>query len=65
MAPVSAQSLADGPLPADYREVFILRSVEHVPVVEIAARMDRSANAVYKLWFRATAILKQELEGLS
>ena len=52
-------------LPADYREVFILRSLEHVPVVEIAVRMGRSTNAVYKLWFRAMATLKQELEALS
>jgi RNA polymerase sigma-70 factor (ECF subfamily) len=49
-------------LPADYREVFILRSLEHVPVEEIAAQMGRSANAVYKLWFRAMATLKRELE---
>ncbi|QEH31820.1 ECF RNA polymerase sigma-E factor [Aquisphaera giovannonii] len=52
-------------LPPDYREVFILRSLEHIPVEEIAARMGRSANAVYKLWFRAMASLKGELEGLS
>jgi RNA polymerase sigma-70 factor (ECF subfamily) len=52
-------------LPPDYREVFVLRSLEHVPVEQIAARMGRSANAVYKLWFRAMAALKQELEGLS
>jgi RNA polymerase sigma-70 factor (ECF subfamily) len=51
-------------LPADYREVFILRSLEHMPVEQIAARMGRSANAVYKLWFRAMALLKRELEGL-
>ncbi len=52
-------------LPAHCREVFIMRSLEHVPVDQIAARMGRSANAVYKLWFRAMAALKQELEGLS
>ena len=52
-------------LPADYREVFILRSLEHVPVEAIAARMGRSANAVYKLWYRAMAALKEELEGLT
>ena len=52
-------------LPADYREVFILRSLEHVPVEEIAARMGRSTNAVYKLWYRAMTSLKRELEDLS
>ena len=36
-------------LPADYREVFILRNLEQVPVDEIAARMGRSPNAVRKL----------------
>jgi RNA polymerase sigma-70 factor (ECF subfamily) len=51
-------------LPADYREVFILRTLEHVPVEKIAVRMGRSANAIYKLWFRAMAALKQELAGL-
>jgi RNA polymerase sigma-70 factor (ECF subfamily) len=51
-------------LPPDYREVFVLRSLEHVPVEQIAARMGRSANAVYKLWFRAMAAVKQELESL-
>jgi RNA polymerase sigma-70 factor (ECF subfamily) len=52
-------------VPPDYREVFVLRSLEHVPVEQIAVRMGRSANAVYKLWFRAMAALKQELESLS
>lgn len=50
-------------LPAHYREVFILRSLEHVPVEQIAERMGRTTNAVYKLWFRAMAALKQELDG--
>ena len=31
-------------LPADYREVFILRNLEHVAVDEIAARMGRSSE---------------------
>jgi RNA polymerase sigma-70 factor (ECF subfamily) len=52
-------------LPADYREVFVLRTLEQVPIDEIAARLGRSANAVYKLWYRAMAALKRELEGLS
>ena len=40
-------------LPADYREVFILRNLEHIPFDEIAARMGRSAGAVRMLWTRA------------
>jgi RNA polymerase sigma-70 factor (ECF subfamily) len=52
-------------LPLDYREVFILRTLEHVPVEEIAARMDRSVNAVHKLWYRAMAALKRALEESS
>lgn len=51
-------------LPDDYREVFILRSLEQVAVEEIAARLGRSPNAVYKLWYRAMAALKIELEAL-
>jgi RNA polymerase sigma-70 factor (ECF subfamily) len=50
-------------LPADYREVFILRNLEQVAVDEIAARMGRSPNAVRKLWGRAMVALKQSLEG--
>ena len=50
-------------LPADYREVFILRNLEQVPVDQIAARMGRSPNAVRKLWGRALVALKQALEG--
>ena len=49
-------------LPADYREVFILRNLEQVPVDEIAARMGRSPNAVRKLWGRAMVALKQAME---
>ncbi len=52
-------------LPADYREVFILRNLEQIPVDEIAARMDRSPNAVRKLWGRAMVTLKQALEASS
>jgi RNA polymerase sigma-70 factor (ECF subfamily) len=48
-------------LPADYREVFILRNLEKIPVDEIAARMDRSPNAIRKLWARAMVALKQAL----
>lgn len=49
-------------LPDDYREVFMLRHVEQVPVAEIAARMGRTPNAVRKLWTRAMVALRQALE---
>jgi RNA polymerase sigma-70 factor (ECF subfamily) len=52
-------------LPADYREVFILRNLEQIPVDEIAARMGRSSNAVRKLWGRAMVALKAALEASS
>lgn len=49
-------------LPADYRKVFTLRNLEHVPIADIAARMGRSPNAVRKLWTRAMLSLRKELE---
>jgi RNA polymerase sigma-70 factor (ECF subfamily) len=52
-------------LPPDYREVFVLRILEHVPVDEIAARMGRSVNAVRKLWTRAMLALERALENPS
>jgi RNA polymerase sigma-70 factor (ECF subfamily) len=48
-------------LPTDYRDVFILRNLEHVPIEEIAARMGRSVNAIRKLWTRAMLALRREL----
>ena len=52
-------------LAEDYREVFVLRNLEHVPIEEIAIRMGRSPNAVRKLWTRALLALKRELEESS
>ena len=49
-------------LPADYREVFILRNLEQVSTDQIAARLGRSVDAVQKLWMRALLALKRELE---
>ncbi len=49
-------------LPADYREVFILRNLEHIPFDQIAARMGRSSGAVRKLWTRTMLALKRMLE---
>jgi RNA polymerase sigma-70 factor (ECF subfamily) len=40
-------------LPADYREVLILRNLEGLPFAEVARRMGRTAGAVRILWVRA------------
>jgi RNA polymerase sigma-70 factor, ECF subfamily len=50
-------------LPPDYREVFILRTLEHVPFEEVAIRMHRTVGAVRMLWTRALERLNQMLEG--
>jgi RNA polymerase sigma-70 factor (ECF subfamily) len=52
-------------LPADYREVFILRNLEHIPFDEIAVRMDRSPGAARVLWKRAMDRLSQSLRDPS
>jgi RNA polymerase sigma-70 factor (ECF subfamily) len=52
-------------LPADYREVFELRILKHIPVEEIARRMGRSVNAVRKLWTRAMLAIERALENPS
>lgn len=48
-------------LPAEYGEVLALRHRESLSFDEIARRMDRSANAVRKLWARAVTKLRDEL----
>src|SRR5262249_44906103 len=40
-------------MPADYREVFLLRNLERIPFETIATRMGRSSGAVRMLWTRA------------
>jgi RNA polymerase sigma-70 factor (ECF subfamily) len=52
-------------LPAHYREVFILRNLEHVPFDQIAARMGRSPGATRVLWKRAMDRLSQMLRETS
>ena len=49
-------------LPEDYRQVLRLRYQEERSFEEIAQIMDRSANAVQKLWARAIERLQQEWE---
>jgi RNA polymerase sigma-70 factor (ECF subfamily) len=50
-------------LPAHYREVFILRNLEHIPFDQIAARMGRSPGATRVLWKRAMDRLSLLLRG--
>ena len=47
-------------LSADHREVIVLARIEKLQIREIAARMDRSPNAVKKLLARALEELKQK-----
>ncbi|MFI5458232.1 MAG: sigma-70 family RNA polymerase sigma factor [Isosphaerales bacterium] len=49
-------------LPPDYREVFLMRNLEHIPFEGIAVRMGRSAGAVRMLWTRTIKKLSQLLE---
>jgi RNA polymerase sigma-70 factor, ECF subfamily len=46
-------------LPADYREVIILRHLEGLTFPEVARRMERSQDSVEKLWLRALVRLRQ------
>jgi RNA polymerase sigma-70 factor (ECF subfamily) len=56
--------LADalGWLPADYREVLVLRHLEGLSFPEVAGRMGRSVDATKKLWTRALDRLRRVLE---
>jgi RNA polymerase sigma-70 factor, ECF subfamily len=49
-------------LPAEYREVFLLRNLERIPFEQIAARMNRTSGAVRMLWTRAIRKLGQLLK---
>ncbi|HKI34382.1 MAG TPA: sigma-70 family RNA polymerase sigma factor [Gemmataceae bacterium] len=55
--------LADalGRLPADYREVIILRQLEGLSFPEVARQMKRSQESVKKLWVRGLARLRGAL----
>jgi RNA polymerase sigma-70 factor (ECF subfamily) len=49
-------------LPADYRDVIVLRHIEGLPFEEVAARMERSAGAVRMLWLRALKKMRESIE---
>ena len=48
-------------LPADYREVIVLRHIEGLSFDEVGERMARSAGAVRMLWLRALKQLREQL----
>jgi RNA polymerase sigma-70 factor (ECF subfamily) len=48
-------------LPADYREVLILRHLEGLTFPEVAHRLNRSVDSVEKLWARGLTRLRQAL----
>lgn len=48
-------------LPEDYAQVLRLRYVEGLPFEEVAQKMNRTANAVRKLWARAIEKLQEEM----
>lgn len=52
-------------LPEDYRTVITLRYQEDLSFEEIGQRMQRSAEAARKLWWRAIERLQDEMEAKS
>ena len=50
-------------LPADYREVIVLRHLEGLTFPAVAERMGRTVDSVEKLWVRAVARLRQAVGG--
>ena len=59
----AALSRAMERLPADYRQVIMLRNHDGIAFADIAVTMKRSENAVRKLWFRAVEALQKELDS--
>jgi RNA polymerase sigma-70 factor, ECF subfamily len=49
-------------LPADYRQVIVLRHLDRLKFEEIAERLGRTPGAVRKLWTRALVKLRSFLE---
>jgi RNA polymerase sigma-70 factor (ECF subfamily) len=58
-----ADALAE--LPADYRDVIVLRHIEGLPFDLVAERMQRSSGAVRMLWLRALKALRETFERRS
>jgi RNA polymerase sigma-70 factor (ECF subfamily) len=60
MSVVLADALAE--LPAEYREVLLLHSIEELDWEEVARIMGRSPAAVRMLWTRALKHLRPLIE---
>jgi RNA polymerase sigma-70 factor (ECF subfamily) len=56
-------AIALNELPADYREVLVLRELEGKSLSDAAAAMGRSTNAVQKLWARALVQLRRRMQA--
>ena len=48
-------------LPADYREVLVLRHIEELSLRETAERMNRTVDSVKNLWARAVPRFRRYL----
>lgn len=48
-------------LPAEYRDVLLLRNLERLPFAEIAVRLSSSRAAVLELWLQALVALQEVL----
>ncbi len=48
-------------LPADYREVLVLRNLQGHSFAEVALHMQRSLDSVQKLWMRALVVLRKRM----
>jgi RNA polymerase sigma-70 factor (ECF subfamily) len=59
----SALQSALGRLSDDHRQVLLLRYRERLPFEDIALLMQRSPNAMRKLWSRALERLQEEMEA--
>ena len=55
-----ADALAE--LPADYRDVIVLRHIEGLPFEVVGERMQRTSGAVRMLWLRALKALRETFE---
>lgn len=58
----SQLALAMARLPEHYRQVLQMRHTEDLPFAQIAEKMNRSIDSVQKLWVRALAQLKAEVQ---
>jgi RNA polymerase sigma-70 factor (ECF subfamily) len=61
-----AKILADAmaTLPADYQQVITLRHLEGMTLVQIAARLGRSADSIQKVWTRALMQLHEAMKDV-